>query len=168
MKLVISSIILVLFASAEELENYSDFDEEDEAEDDANLRRRLQTISYPLKLDYRNLGYMTSVKDQGSCGSCWVFSAMAGIEPHFKREGRSLDLAEQIGNECITDKNCSTGGVSAYIYKYFVSNGLPKESEFPYLTYNNPNICSPGSWSTKQLFSTNTSGITRRSYTWRT
>ncbi|XP_038221123.1 cysteine proteinase 15A-like [Zerene cesonia] len=55
----------------------------------------------PLYYDWREEGFVSPVKDQGACGACWAFSAVANIESHIKIYlDKEVTLSEQFLIDC--------------------------------------------------------------------
>jgi len=98
----------------------------------------------PVTLDWRDaigISYVSPVKNQGSCGSCWAFATTAGLESQYmiSQGGMPIDLSEQILVSCSGMGSCS-GGSSASASSYIRDVGLPLESCFKYTATNN--LCS--------------------------
>mmetsp|Transcript_66315 Transcript_66315/g.91821 ORF Transcript_66315/g.91821 Transcript_66315/m.91821 type:complete len:181 (+) Transcript_66315:39-581(+) len=62
-------------------------------------------------LHWENKGKVTSIKDQGQCGSCWAFSSTAAMESAHAVAGNSLmDLSEQQLVDCADTCHGCDGG----------------------------------------------------------
>ncbi|MBC7411325.1 MAG: hypothetical protein H7331_02575, partial [Bacteroidia bacterium] len=61
----------------------------------------IRTTALPAIYDMRTTGGITSVKNQGACGSCWLFPTMGSIESRWKRLGMGdFDLSEDNLKHC--------------------------------------------------------------------
>ena len=91
----------------------------------------------PSSIDWRTKGAVTSVKDQGQCGSCWTFSSTGAVEGAWAiAKGQLVDLAEQELVDCATgiaygSRGCS-GGQMEGAFKFIIENGQCALSSYPY------------------------------------
>ncbi|CAN6996324.1 unnamed protein product [Brassica rapa subsp. trilocularis] len=89
----------------------------------------------PESVDWRKEGAVAEVKDQGSCGSCWAFSAIGAAEGVNKIVTEDLiSLSEQELVDCDTPYNegCN-GGLMNYAFKFIINNGgVDTEEDYPY------------------------------------
>ncbi|MEQ2237212.1 hypothetical protein ILYODFUR_020911 [Ilyodon furcidens] len=92
--------------------------------------------SLPASLDWRDEGLVTSIKSQGSCGSCWAFSAVGALEGQLeKTTGVLMSLSPQNLVDCSSkygNYGCR-GGFMAHAFKYVINNhGINSDAAYPY------------------------------------
>ena len=89
-----------------------------------------RTRALPTSFDWRNTGDVTSIKNQGSCGSCWAFGTLASYEGAISI---LFDATENLSEQWLVDCNTQgwgcNGGWFAFSELY---DGIPLESCYPY------------------------------------
>ncbi len=107
----------------------------------------------PSAFDWRNKdgkNWLTPVKAQGNCGSCWAFASVGGVESKIKisRNDPSfdVDLSEQyLVADCSSAGHCGGGSRSAAL-QFIQENGIPDELCFPYQGADLPCSNRCGNW----------------------
>ena len=57
-------------------------------------RKDIKLEDLPAEVDWRKQGVITSVRDQGMCGSCWAFAASSAMASYAKINDMDHDLLE--------------------------------------------------------------------------
>jgi hypothetical protein len=108
----------------------------------AGVRQNLTTFAKPAdfvapdSVDWVAKGAVSSVKNQGTCGSCWTFSATGALEGAMAVAGRKLvDLSQQELVDCDTGllggHGCK-GGNPAQAFGWVKSNGMCASADYEY------------------------------------
>ena len=103
-------------------------------------------VETPTTFDWRNKegeNWMTSVRDQGNCGSCWAFAAVGGVEPkiNIARNDSDFDvnLAEQyLVSDCCEDCGDCNGGSSTSALGFIKTQGISDEPCLSYIASDCP------------------------------
>tara|TARA_B100002051_G_C16740297_1_gene643825 strand:+ start:401 stop:1315 length:915 start_codon:yes stop_codon:yes gene_type:complete len=87
------------------------------------------------KVDWRNKHVVSSVKNQGMCGSCWAFSATEAVESEWAIKHHHLyNLSEQELVDCsgyLGNGGCD-GGLMKNGFQYIMDNGICSNKSYPY------------------------------------
>jgi cathepsin L len=102
----------------------------------------LKAKDLPDRVDWREKGVVTPVKDQGRCGSCWSFASAETIESTYAlATGKLVELSQQRILDCTPNpQHCGgTGGCSGataeLAFDQVKKNGIPSEWTYPYRSY---------------------------------
>jgi C1A family cysteine protease len=100
------------------------------------LKVRQEAFAYelPESYDARAFNWVTSAKNQGSCGSCWAFASVGAMESHLMKQydyGLTTDLSEQQQVSCNNSMSGCCGGSSS-APRFWEDTGPVEESCFPY------------------------------------
>jgi C1A family cysteine protease len=97
------------------------------------------------------VSFVTPVRNQKSCGSCWAFATTAALESQLLLKNNlplfDENRAEQILLSCSGAGSCSGGYIDS-ASSYIQSTGLPTEQAFPYTATNNSCANALAGWQT--------------------
>ena len=111
-------------------------------EDTETITSSLDSATLPATFDWRykdGIDWMTSVKNQSFCGTCWVFGPLGALEAAINIYNDApdidMDLSEQMLLSCCDDvpytPTC-TGGFPWEALDYLEYQGTSNEACFPY------------------------------------
>ena len=87
--------------------------------------------------NWKGRSWITGIRSQGQCGSCWAFAAVAAVEGTYLKENpdvgeQNIDLSEQqLVSDCGCDNSCN-GGQEYHALQLIEDEGIVDELCYPY------------------------------------
>jgi len=125
----------------EHLKQNAEFGKKIKKRDRQQNYKHYKNDDLPKYVNWVEAGAVTQVEDQGSCGSCWTFSATGALEgAYFIKTGKLISFSKQQLIDCDNlfygGKNYGcNGGLMNHAFEWIISNGgLSSETDYPYVS----------------------------------
>lgn len=132
------------------LNNFADLSEEEfkakytgaatdtasEVESDESVPAKPVEVGDELKSEKRaglGQGFDIRIRNQGACGSCWAFAAVAAFEKHYYDKARQrLEFSQQELVDCDRSSGGCGGGYENKAVEYIYRTGISPAGNYPY------------------------------------
>lgn len=81
----------------------------------------------PKELDWDDKNKVSPVKNQLTCGACYIFSALGALESQYLLKGEEYSFSEQVLLNCL-NTGCK-GGSMDIVWDYIILNGVPDDTD---------------------------------------
>jgi len=94
------------------------------------------------RFDWRYTHKVTPVRNQGSCGSCWIFAALGAFESAYLIANKDADVAslhvseQQLLDCTFSETNCVVGGWHEVVMTYLMTLGGVEATRYSYNSQN--------------------------------
>ncbi|XP_021071288.1 cathepsin M-like [Mus pahari] len=97
-----------------------------------SVQKRL-SVNLPKFINWKKRGYVTPVRKQSACNSCWAISVTGAIEGQmFRKTGQLIPLSVQNLVDCVGSSGCYSGSTMDALMYVMENGGLESEATYPY------------------------------------